>query len=289
MKKESKSRQKLGFSLIELSVVILVIGILVIGITQGSRIINQSRLKSAQSLTQSSPVGSTAGLMLWLETTSEKSLDSSISDNNLVTNWYDINPQNSSPINGTQLLDNNKPTYLKNGINSFPSLRFFGNPASSAFPNVDFFNLGDVDLSQGGQLTIFAVASASSTPAASNYIIGHGNGWTRWRLGIVGFQSNKGNISGSVWAINTPNVYSAIIYDSSVKLRLDGTQIASGALTAGSFTQDNALMIGATELGTVGAFSLDGMLGEIIVFNRALKDQEIISIETYLKQKWRIN
>ncbi|MFM2200490.1 MAG: hypothetical protein RL769_545, partial [Pseudomonadota bacterium] len=38
-----------AFSLIELSIVILIIGILVAGVTQSSRLVNQIRLSTAQS------------------------------------------------------------------------------------------------------------------------------------------------------------------------------------------------------------------------------------------------
>ena len=41
-----------AFSLIELSIVVLIIGILIAGITQGSRLVRQSRLVVARSLTQ---------------------------------------------------------------------------------------------------------------------------------------------------------------------------------------------------------------------------------------------
>jgi len=53
MKKISK---KVAFSLLELSVVILIIGLLVIGITKGKRIIDQARLRSSLALTNSSPI-----------------------------------------------------------------------------------------------------------------------------------------------------------------------------------------------------------------------------------------
>ena len=56
-----------GFSLIELSIVIIIIGILVAGITQGSRIIKEARLKTAKTLTESSPVASIRDLTLWLD------------------------------------------------------------------------------------------------------------------------------------------------------------------------------------------------------------------------------
>lgn len=47
-----------AFSLIELSIVILIIGILVAGVTQSSRLINQIKLSLAQSITRSSDVNS---------------------------------------------------------------------------------------------------------------------------------------------------------------------------------------------------------------------------------------
>ncbi|MBU6338893.1 MAG: prepilin-type N-terminal cleavage/methylation domain-containing protein [Rickettsiales bacterium] len=53
-----------AFSLIELSIVILVIGILFAGVMQGRSLIQKSRLKTAQSLTKSSPVSGIYGLLL---------------------------------------------------------------------------------------------------------------------------------------------------------------------------------------------------------------------------------
>ena len=66
-----KSNSRLAFSLIELSVVILIIGILVLGVTQGNRMMSEAKLKSARSLTTSSPVASIEGLAVWLDSTSE--------------------------------------------------------------------------------------------------------------------------------------------------------------------------------------------------------------------------
>ena len=47
-----------AFSLIELSIVILIIGILVAGVTQSSRLIKQMRLAMIKSMTLNSPVSS---------------------------------------------------------------------------------------------------------------------------------------------------------------------------------------------------------------------------------------
>ena len=94
MKKQNKA-----VSLIELSIVVLVIGILIAGVIQGSRMLVDSRLKSARALTRSSPVAGIKDLALWLETTSAESFLSSQAENGTqLTLWNDINPQVRNPF-----------------------------------------------------------------------------------------------------------------------------------------------------------------------------------------------
>jgi prepilin-type N-terminal cleavage/methylation domain-containing protein len=59
MKNQSKA-----FSLIELSIVILIIGILIAGVTQGSRLVRESKITTAVTLTQSAPIASVKDLVL---------------------------------------------------------------------------------------------------------------------------------------------------------------------------------------------------------------------------------
>ncbi len=60
-----------AFSLIELSIVILIIGTLIAGVTQGSRLVRISKLRTAQNQTSTSPVSSIDGLALWLDAVDE--------------------------------------------------------------------------------------------------------------------------------------------------------------------------------------------------------------------------
>jgi prepilin-type N-terminal cleavage/methylation domain-containing protein len=59
-----KNLHKKAFSLIEISVVILIIGILIAGISQGIDLYQDSRLAIARSLTQNSRVGRIENLEL---------------------------------------------------------------------------------------------------------------------------------------------------------------------------------------------------------------------------------
>ena len=54
-----------AFSLIELSVVILIIGILVAGVTSSSRSVKRMKILTAQNLTTSAPVSSIKDLIFW--------------------------------------------------------------------------------------------------------------------------------------------------------------------------------------------------------------------------------
>ena len=138
--KKSKSK---AFSLIELAVVIIVVGILIAGVTQGGALIAKSKYKVSQTLTQSSPVSATPGLRLWLETSLNNSISSlEANDDNSVSVWNDINPQVS-----TKLFARTASTGIlyksKSAINALPSLYF------SAKSNEDFFTLST---SSGGTI-----------------------------------------------------------------------------------------------------------------------------------------
>ena len=95
-KKHYKSR---AFTLIELSVIILIIGIMIAGTFIGTRIIAKSRLAAAESLARSSPVPGIKDNMLWLETSLSASIDSSqASDGAAVTSWYDQSSNAAKPL-----------------------------------------------------------------------------------------------------------------------------------------------------------------------------------------------
>ncbi len=91
-----------AFSLIELSIVILIIGVLIAAAGQGLDLLRDARVAAAQMLTQSSRVGSLKNLILWLETANSASIaNSEMVDGGTVSTWYDNNPQMRDKNNAT--------------------------------------------------------------------------------------------------------------------------------------------------------------------------------------------
>ena len=79
-----------AFTLIELSAVIAVIGILIAGVIGANGLVKKSKIAAAQTLTKASPISSITDNAFWLESSLEASFkDTESSTDDSVTTWYD--------------------------------------------------------------------------------------------------------------------------------------------------------------------------------------------------------
>lgn len=288
---------KKAFSLIELSIVILIIGILVAGVTQSSRLVSAMRLQSAQSLTMGSPVGSVSGLTLWLETTLEKSIDQSqTSQGTEITNWYDLNPQTTSLSNATQTTAGRRPTY--NYSSTLPLINFNG------ATNGQFFNLPNNTIPSGDSgYTIFLVARlAGDAPARNNDVVVAGlwaNPITLIRMdngsGLKFTNFTGGGASTVYWPqtanlpSNTLTIFTAGYKNIAPRIltsHINTNQLVSISVADARTTGIDYNMIGGNSWANNEFFR--GDIGEIIIYNRYLKNDERLDIEKYLAKKWGI-
>jgi len=162
--------KKYAFSLIELSIVILVIGILIAGIIGAQNLIIKSRLFSTRAITKSSPVIGIKDLSLWLETTSDKSFLSDYTNNDAIAAasgakvWLDLNNQSitkNHALSTSSYPHASNPAYFENGINSLPSLKFDG--------SYDYLNLTNTSLLNNTSYTIFVVEKSTKATGKTNY------------------------------------------------------------------------------------------------------------------------
>ena len=113
-----------AFTLIEIAVVILVIGVLIAGISQAMEMFAEASLKSARNLSKSSRLGRVDDLTIWLDATSEKAFEKEKDDNSAVSLWKDTNPKSNLAISSTSSSASLYPSYSLSAINSLPAVSF---------------------------------------------------------------------------------------------------------------------------------------------------------------------
>ncbi len=292
-----QKKLKLGFSLIELSIVILIIGILVIGITKGSRIMGEAKLKSARSLTSGSPVNVISNIVLWVDSTSEKSFDANVTDGSAIATWYDLNPQTNTKDNTTAA---GLPTYIANTINGLPAVRFEDDDGSN-----DFFTF-DGSAIVNRNYTIFLVSTRRSSQN-SNMILGGTTSGAFMNL-HVGYYLNStprfrtahysDGTSGTDYIDYVVPAYSSsqfqihsITFDSGVGRSYYENGGVGGNPTAQISSNGAKTPLTSWTGSAIGRLRIDyfdGDVAELIIFNKHLKNSERRSVEQYLSQKWGI-
>jgi hypothetical protein len=283
---------KKAYSLFETSVAIIILSLLIGSVIQGSRMVAMYRLQTSQSLTQSSPVNAIKNLVTWLEAASEASFDDAEEvDGSIITNWYDINQQtnvkNNAVNNSATASDH--PTYKSKCINNLPCLQFNG---TSQYMDI-VQNAGYTN-----ELTIFVVLTTYNNENSDNHTIIGAAG--AWRSGIsfrfkrstnIAYQTPNPTNDNATGAVAANKNYIAAVVDASstITTYLNGKANSTKSVSAGNrLTKSlSSLNIASSSISARNNF-FDGNIGEIIIFDRALKNYERQNIEKYLSQKWQI-
>ena len=287
---------KSAFSLVEIAMVILIIGILISGISSGVDLYDDYKLKIAQNLTKNSRVGRIEDLEIWLETTSEDGFaigtDPYLNLSEIPNNgtkiglWRDINPKLISE-NRFNIFRNNtsnaQPTYTRIGINSLPALKFDYNDYLYTYNYQSRLN--------STKFSTFLVMNHDNLGTASyNFVLySRPSGIGGYSLLIQkltnNIQSLNYMVGSSVWqgstaivkSIEVPIIVSFIFDGKNSKLYRNGVEYST------SFTGSYSLNTNSqTYLAPRGYF------GEFIYFSRDLIDKERQDVENYLSKKWAI-
>lgn len=291
--------KKSAFSLIEISIVVLIIGILVAGITQSSRLISSSKISTAQSLTQSSPVTANNGLMLWLETSMEASFaNAQSSDGNAITSWNDINTQSTSKLFANTVVANSVTYRSVSPIGGLPSLQFgSGSTGMEISDSAGTFTDSAIQTT-ANSFSYFIVSQDDSVADAARAAFNNGNNSTGFGYTNVATPSTRAvtlgtapyNLSTTGYS-KTPEVISSTFDGTTLKVFRNGTSVSSpttgftGITTVA--TPTGPMFIGGNATQTT-ATSWVGFISEIIIFNNALRDDDRKAIEQYLGKKYSI-
>lgn len=287
-KKYIKKNNKSAFTIIELSIVILVISVMVVGVATGKSLITKARLANAKSLTRQSVINDMGDdLIAWYETSLEGSFKESETktDGSAITLWKDSNKNAVNKNDATAVVS---PTLVQNVFyNSIPGVRFTGTQYltfnGSKFAKNSYTVFVVEQRSSGKDENLFIGGTGSTTN--SNLILGYGADTT------ISFAHYANDFSRSVVAFKslTPRIHT---------FQFNNTIGKSHSINGGSTSINNPVQnasLNSFNGSMIGRYNPDGYprtyvgdLAEIIMFKRSLKTEEVEAIESYLGSKYGI-
>jgi prepilin-type N-terminal cleavage/methylation domain-containing protein len=289
-----------AFSLIELSIVILIIGILVAGVTQSSRLISRMKITSLINLTRSSVVPTIADLSLWLETTLPESFETEMADGDKVAKWLDINPISSQKIILSQTTESLKPTYIGSYFNGVPSIKFDHlSPSQLKSSVISSGNLFGVNQSTIFFVFIFTANAYSQSTAhtPTPFFWNPSSNDSKIGMHILHNQQCIYDFNTNRLTFSTPDasysgakkIFTFVKRPTYAEIRDNGTIMTSNSAASSIINTASTYDL---RIGWVGPeydqARYSGYIGEIIIYSRGLKIDEIRDIESYLAKKWSI-
>lgn len=292
-------KKQQAFTLLELTIVLVVIAVMTVGIFKGAGLVNSSKISVARSLTERSPVPKIDGLVVWYETTSIDSLlKSEASNNSTVTTWYDLSPASVPLRKNTLTAKTGAVKYIKNGINNLPSLSFSyeGDPSVTTLQLASFYQGSN---SQSTVFFVFKEKYKSSSNASylldayssdPYYQIFYNESGSSDNIRIYTGSATSNSVTASLIQDERDHILAVYVDRSYSKAYLnDASSLVGGAYFAVNPGSNalKSLTIGATK-DDANNTRFVGLLSEIIIYNRVLKNDERKDIFTYLSKKYSI-
>jgi prepilin-type N-terminal cleavage/methylation domain-containing protein len=288
-KKYIKKINKNAFTLIELSVVILVISVMVVGVLTSKSLIAKSRLANAKSLTRQSVINDMGDdLIAWYETSLEDSFKPSEikTDASVITLWKDSNKNAVNKNDATAVVS---PTLVQNVFyNSIPGVRFTGSQYLT-FNGTKFAK---------NSYTVFVVEQRSTGESGyyNSFISSNIRaGGKRLSLGYYGSNqilqshfSNDLQTTVTNYKPQTPSIHTFLFNNTIGKqYTLNGKNPTTPNNQFDPLNSFESATIGYHQ-GPTQTYYYKGDLAEIIMFKRSLKTEEVEAIESYLGSKYGI-
>lgn len=288
-------KHRSAFTLIEISLVILIIGIIIAGVTESTNLVSKYKLYMARNQTKSSPVNAVSGLVTWLDATSEFAFENDEDqDGYTVSTWKDINPQSVTKNNATQSTLALKPTYKESCINGLPCINF--NSENNQNFDIDLSDLANsnstifiVEQRRSGKDEAYII-SGEDADVGKNLMIGYKTE-TRFAAGHDTVLAGYSDPNVPVYTSPTARIYSYMFNSSSdngMFMYLNGENMnlfsAEDPEPKTVLTEYPSPHIGGSS--ETGYY--EGDICEIIIFNKALRDKDRQAIERYLGKKWGV-
>ena len=281
-----KKYQK-AFSLIEISIVILVIGILIVGISQAIEMFSEASLTSARNLSKSSRISRIDDLSLWLDATSDKAFDKEKDDGSTISMWKDTNPRSTAQIIGNPV--SSMPTYTLSAINGLPTASF--KKTSSNCMTIS--NQSIVNNSE--DFTLYLIYSPKTlddgiiieknNATATNFPFSLELNSGFYKFSVKNSSTTLSVLGAKKANINNPNLIRlSRIKGSQIEIVINGVSSTQSDTLTSSTLNTTELAIGCRN-GTSPTSFISGDIGEIAFFDRNLSVKEKADIDEYFYKK----
>jgi hypothetical protein len=276
--------QKKAFSLPELSIILIIISIIIIGVVNvKGDLLNKAKINNIIKLTKISPLIDLDNLSIWLEVGTKDSFkNSEVIDGSYLSLWKNIAPNYHHKINFSQTVAINQPKYIISN-NSLPSLSFDGGDYLSAA------NIYGHQFTKENQATIFIVQKYNSPNHSSKIINWESTGTNKFTLKST---DSSGNIvwhfaNDTISKISNSdfndkwNIITLTKGSNNINIRINGSLLYS----VGVSDDFDITVLSDFNIGT----NFNGEIREIAIIKNKISSQEIDEIEKYLSRKWDID
>ncbi|MDA9573654.1 type II secretion system GspH family protein [Rickettsiales bacterium] len=284
---------KTGFSLVEITVVLLIVGLIIAAISSGSRIFANVKLSAARSISKGSVVPSIGDVTLWLDATSDTSfLPDEERDLSKISKWYGVSPF-VNYINFNQDTEANKPEYRRKLINGLPAI--YGT-ASAEMTYSDYKSLTNNatmffvinNPATRGDRTLFTTTDASDNSKVNFSFAVDNTSSTGDGLELCINDTICKNSAVNTDPVPLANSIISVIFEEkssdagAISFFLNGR---AHGLNTGTTTNDEFQFV---EKGNLKLKFNEIAIGEVIIFSKVLNEDRRKAVEAYLAKKWDI-
>jgi prepilin-type N-terminal cleavage/methylation domain-containing protein len=285
-----KLKNNNGFSVLEITIVIAIIGVILAVILGGNSMIRQVRYAKAKHLTKTAPVfeiydkkGEPA-VVAWYDASNLDNFAYASSSSFDVETWYDISG------NGNHLTaydSSQRPTWGEALLNGLPAVEF-------ERTQLDQMNkLGGVIPYAATQATIVAVYILESNVESTLVTQTNGSGDDPLTIRIhsdltTQTHTNTTSVVSKTLAVDVPYIFAGRM---NVGTYVEACILLQNSRTCDSTAASSEMHLGAASFiisDTSAPLSADMYLAELIIFKKALIGEELGKIKQYLSSKYNI-
>lgn len=257
------------------------------GVAGSIKMVTTTRLTNARSITANSPVPKIDGLVAWYETSRLESFKPSEAvDDGQISTWYDTSPGSITKQKNTLTRTASSAVkYQLDGIGKIPSVYFDGTNSISL---TNFYQ------GTSKQNTIFFVAKPLAlSSSAVSMIVDSGCGRSITSIALFKSASIEFHLQNTAYpampstaSTGTDYIISAYYNGAYSKVFANdlSSMVGGAVFNLGTTNVLTGLSIG----GRCTSYTFNGLVSEVIIYNRPLQTQERKDVMKYLGQKYGI-